>query len=514
MKLSYGAAALLALASGTSAQNVVQFDLNRGLPGVRLGSAHPKLSRRATLTSDLVNNITGGAYYVDVSVGTPGQTVSMVLDTGSSDAWVVGTRANLCIDRKLQEYYQQQCLATYNPARSSSYKMLYRNSFNIKYLDGGGAAGDFITDDFTIAGTTIKSLQMGYARQTSRGTGILGIGFNTSESAAVPYPNIIDQLRDQGKIGTKAYSVWLNDRRSQTGTILFGGIDKGKFIGPLKILPIIKADEAATPTAFDVAFYGMSVKYTNGSKSDIRTSLSNDKLAAVLDTGSTLSYLPEYMTSQIFTELGAVTESQVTGLTLIDCKYLTSEPDLVVSFDFGGTATITVPVWELVLDLLADYQYLMPADIPFDNVCVFGIQSTTGFEESQVVENATFALLGETFLRSAYAVYDLDSHQIGIAQANLNSTDVDIVELKAEDKGLPTLIGALAQQTTNPPRTTTPTDGGGGGGTQTVTVTATPDNAGRGGSARLPGGGGAGDLIAVMAITSIFALVGGALVAL
>jgi len=506
MKTIWSITALVALASEALGQHVLEFNLNRGLPGVLVGLGVPHhIARRETHTGSLANNITGGAYFIDAVIGTPGQHVSMVLDTGSSDAWVVAAKADLCRSPQLQQHYQQTCYGTYNPAQSSSYKLLSQNTFDILYLDGGGAAGDFITDDFTIAGTTIESLQVGYAKQTSRGTGILGIGFNSSVSSKQPYPNIIDQLQTQGKIATKAYSLYLNDRRTDTGSILFGGIDKGKFIGPLSVIPILKETSTAIPRSFEVEFNSMTLDSSNGTV-DVSVPKSNKPFPAVLDSGSTLSYIPDEMAKKIFAELGAFTDKVATQLTLVDCDYLASEPNLTLSFTFGdGAAKIAVPVWEMVLDLLAGYEALIPKEVPFKRACVLGLQSTAGFEEDRVA-NIDFALLGETFLRSAYVVYDLTHHQIGMAQANLNSTDVDIVEFKVEDTSIPTVTGVAAQQTTNPPRGTgTERDGP---ATHTVTVTASP-NAGPGAAAMLPGGG--RDAIAVLIITSMFTLVGGAL---
>lgn len=510
-----------------AAQNAVEFNLNKGFPGVRVGVPVPQsISRRETHVGSLLNNITGGAYYIDALIGNPGQPVSMILDTGSSDAWVVSPAADLCKSRRLQEYYQQTCYGTYNSADSSSYALVSRGTFDIMYLDGGGATGDFISDDFTIAGTTVKALQMGYAKRTSRGTGILGIGFNSSVSADAPYPNIIDELQNQGKIATKAYSLYLNDRRSDTGSILFGGIDKAKFIGQLHVLPIVKPEDTNNnktnlPRSFEVEFTSMTVISASGHRLSVEAPSTGSPFPAVLDSGSTLSYIPDEMARRIFNKLGVVQDDLLTGLSLIDCAYLKS--NLTIDFTFT-TATISVPVWEMVLDLLDGYEHMIPQNIPFDEACIFGLQSTGTFEEDGV-QNIDFALLGETFLRSAYVVYDLTHHEIGMAQANLNSTDTDIVELNADDAGIPpTLTGVAAQQTTNNPSSSSgatavqdpPT--GLGPPTHTVTVTTTPDsNAGLGGKNLLPGGGGGGggsggEALVVLFISCIFSLLGGAIV--
>lgn len=109
MKLS-DTVTLLALAA-TAAAEVVAIPVKRNTAGsVRKRS--PRLSKRATVTESLINNVTAGGYYATVSVGTPGQDLTLVLDTGSSDAWVVSADADLCTEKKYQIYYDETCGAT------------------------------------------------------------------------------------------------------------------------------------------------------------------------------------------------------------------------------------------------------------------------------------------------------------------------------------------------------------------------------------------------------------------
>lgn len=109
MKLS-GAITLLALASTTAAE-VVAIPVKRNSAGSDRRRSS-RLSKRATVTESLVNNVTAGGYYATVSIGTPGQDLTLVLDTGSSDAWVVSADASLCTEKKLQIYYDETCGAT------------------------------------------------------------------------------------------------------------------------------------------------------------------------------------------------------------------------------------------------------------------------------------------------------------------------------------------------------------------------------------------------------------------
>lgn len=50
------------------------------------------LTKRGPFTADLNNYpfIGGGFYFVNVTVGTPPQTVQLDIDTGSSDVWMFG----------------------------------------------------------------------------------------------------------------------------------------------------------------------------------------------------------------------------------------------------------------------------------------------------------------------------------------------------------------------------------------------------------------------------------------
>lgn len=110
MKFSASSATLLALASATGAE-IVKVPVARNSAG-SVRRRTPKLTKRASLTESLVNNITNGGYYASVSVGTPGQDVTLVLDTGSSDAFVLSSGADLCTEKKLQVYYDTTCDTT------------------------------------------------------------------------------------------------------------------------------------------------------------------------------------------------------------------------------------------------------------------------------------------------------------------------------------------------------------------------------------------------------------------
>ena len=69
---------------------VVQLDIaRRGAPEL--------LSRRSeSFATDLMNNISAQVYVATVEVGTPPQTVTLQLDTGSSDTWIPAINSSVC----------------------------------------------------------------------------------------------------------------------------------------------------------------------------------------------------------------------------------------------------------------------------------------------------------------------------------------------------------------------------------------------------------------------------------
>ncbi|KAF2970886.1 hypothetical protein GQX73_g2636 [Xylaria multiplex] len=425
MRASPSLIGLGAVVTSAVAQKVVPMGFSRGNP------THTSLRKRAgTYSQELNNNLTGGGYYADVALGTPPQPVTLILDTGSSDVWVLDSNANLCQSRSLQFLYGT-CLATYEPTDSSTYEIVDRDAFEISYLDGSGAEGDYIKDTFHIANTSIEALQVGLAENSTINSGLLGIGFNTNVAAAEPYPNIVDLFVEQDLIDTQAYSLYLDDLRAETGTILFGGIDTRKFIGQLKSVDILIDERSRTYSSFTVSLDSLNV----GSSSD---DLLTQEIPVILDSGTTLTYLPPRVARQIYAEYEAVDDTADTGLVYANCELL-SEEDKTLNFHFGGNdgPVIKVPIDELVLDNVKGYIGLgleLP-DLPFNDVCSFGIQPLSGIY-----------LLGDTFLRSAYVVYDLTHKKIALAQANLNATGTNVMEITAAS-GIPLVSGVAAQET-------------------------------------------------------------------
>jgi hypothetical protein len=99
---------LIALCRCALAANVIHMPISRSnldLNVLRRNLASNVL-RRTTVSSDLYSNMTDGAgYLVEVNVGTPGQVLSLIIDTGSSDTFVLAKTDDQCNDPVISYTY-------------------------------------------------------------------------------------------------------------------------------------------------------------------------------------------------------------------------------------------------------------------------------------------------------------------------------------------------------------------------------------------------------------------------
>ncbi|KAJ4982726.1 eukaryotic aspartyl protease [Stagonosporopsis vannaccii] len=367
--------------------------------------ARDQLRRRQSTVQQTLDNLET-LYFANATLGTPEQSFRLHIDTGSSDLWVNAASSRLCTEQG------NQCgdSGIYNANDSSTYEFV-NNAFNISYVDGSGASGDYATDTFRFGGQTIRDMQFGIGYTSTSPEGILGIGYTINEVQVNrfgldEYPNLPQKLKDDGTINTNAYSLWLNDLDASTGSILFGGVDTDKFSGNLATLPIIQ--EQGVYAEFIIVLTDMGI----GSN---RTSLFSDSnVPVLLDSGSSLMYLPDAVASALYSQFNARYDSRQQA-AFVDCDLANQEGSL--EFGFSGV-TISVPYNELVITAAVSRG---------QPVCILGIGPA----------GRSVAVLGDTFLRSAYVVYDLENNEISLAQTNFNATSSNIQEIQTGSDGVP-----------------------------------------------------------------------------
>ncbi|KAL1979536.1 hypothetical protein VTN96DRAFT_5598 [Rasamsonia emersonii] len=390
---------------------VVGLDIQRKHVSDPAGRDRLRRKRDKVVSQSLDNEET--LYFCNITLGTPPQKLRLTLDTGSSDLWCNAASSRLCKSRG------DPCdvSGTYDPHSSSTYKFV-SSDFNISYEDGSGASGDYVTDTLTIGGATLKNFQFGVGYSSTSQEGVLGIGYATNEvqvnrNGGSAYANLPKAMVDNGLINSNAYSLWLNDLEASTGSILFGGVNTEKFIGELATLPIQR--ENGQYVEFIIALTGLAL--SNGSTSNTYRS---DSLpaAVLLDSGSSLTYLPDSLVQSIYNDLEVNYDSS-SGTGYVPCSMVNQ--DINLNFTFSGPS-IPVGINELVLD--------PGTGLTFSDgtaACVFGIAPA----------GDSTAVLGDTFLRSAYVVYDLENNEISLAKTNFNSTKDNILEIGTGTAAVP-----------------------------------------------------------------------------
>lgn len=245
---------------------------------------------------------------------------------------------------------------------------------------------------------TLKDVQFGAAVSTvDEFSGILGIGHG--QNVTIRYKNFIDELQAQGVTDTKAFSLALGSKDEQEGVIIFGGIDTGKFAGNLVTQPIVPA--AQSPDG--VPRYWIDMDYISLTPpSGNEKKYTNSTMAVFLDSGATLTLLPQTLADTIAADFGADGVDS-NGFYSVDCSL--NDIGGTLNFAFPGV-TIQVPYREIIREL----------QTVFGTMCYLGI-----------TPNEDFVLLGDSMLRSAYAVFDQTGDAIHLAQyVNCGSNEVEI----------------------------------------------------------------------------------------
>lgn len=200
-----------------------------------------------------------------------------------------------------------------------------------------------------------------------------------------------------------------------------------------------------TITSFTVAWTSLRVESSSGADQ-----LTSPEFAepAILDSGTTITLLPADIAYDIYEEVGA-SVSQSLGAVVVPCDLGGKQGNLTYQFGGVGGPSIAVQISELVLPLTGP----RGRDVTYSDgtlACQLGIQPTG---------SDTPTLFGDTFLRSAYAVYDLYNNKIALAPTIFNVTDTNVVAFESLGAAIPSASTApsetaVTQSATGIPRIT------------------------------------------------------------
>ncbi|GME84926.1 unnamed protein product [Ambrosiozyma monospora] len=357
-------------------------------------------------------------YTVNVSIGSNNQKVTVQIDTGSSDFWVLNSNNTWCETTKPGEKgydssYDCSIYGVFTPEDSTSW-VWTDELFTTEYEDHTGANGTFGTDVITLDGTQIHNVTIAVSDEADENFGVLGIGFMGDESTnssfnydqPFTYDNLPVTMKKQGLIHKNTYSIYLdnpsadmNDTDDRSAVLLFGAIDHDKYVGDLGLLPISSNDTIE----LDVILNSIEIESsTSSSKAKAKTNststatylLASGAIRTLLDTGTSNTLFPNNLISAITSYVGKYESKK----DVISGKCSDFEKYTLI-FNFQGY-NLSVPLSGFISN-------------KDGSTCELGISSAGEYE---------MVTLGDTFLSNVYFVADLDDGQIAIALANSNST--------------------------------------------------------------------------------------------
>lgn len=158
-----------------------------------------------------------GAYYIDVTIGSPAQRQTIYLSTGSSDLFFNSINAKPC-NLTATEY--GSCRGgTFNSSASTTYREASGSPiFNISYADSSRVLGPYGIDVLGIGSSTIPNVQFGVAEFLDvideHPVGVMGLGYPATEAiiydgVTPPYSNVPEVMVRENVTASRLYSITL-----------------------------------------------------------------------------------------------------------------------------------------------------------------------------------------------------------------------------------------------------------------------------------------------------------------
>ncbi|KAI3439398.1 Peptidase A1 domain-containing protein [Psidium guajava] len=364
-----------------------------------------------------------GLYFAKIGIGTPPKDYYVQVDTGSDILWVncIGCdkcpkKSDLGIELSLYDPKSSSsgnpvtcdegfCTSTYNgPLPGCRPDLLCQ--YNVEYGDGSSTAGYFVKDNVQLDQVT-GNLQTSFTNGSvtfgcgDKQSGELGsssealdgiLGFGQANSS------MLSQLSSSGKV-KKIFAHCL-DCVNGGGIFAIGDV----------LLPKVNT----TPLVPDQPHYNVIMKEVEvgGDVLPLPTDVfdSGDRKGTIIDSGTTLAYLPDEVYKQL---MNAIMAKQP-GLELhtveeqFSCFHFVGSVDdgfPVVKFHFAGSLTLTV--------YPHDYLFQIHEDAWCFGWMNSGIQSKDGKD---------MTLLGDLVLSNKLVLYDLENQTIGWAEYNCSSS--------------------------------------------------------------------------------------------
>ncbi|KAI0144041.1 acid protease [Hypoxylon sp. NC0597] len=325
-------------------------------------------------------------YICEIGIGEPVQKLLVDFDTGSADTWV----------RTKEDKGAHEGHNVFDPKKSKTFKKLSGMKWQIQYGDGSTASGNCGSDTLVVGGLSIKNQTIECAtklsREFSQGTsdGLLGLAWgkiNTVTDAgeadpqSTPVENMIkqDDIPKSSELFTSAF--YSSRDKGAESFYTFGYIDQGL---------IKKSGQSIHWTEVDNSQGFWSVLSESCTIDGESIDLSGN--TAIADTGTTLALMSDKVVEKVYEKIpGATYDFLNQGFIFPITVKADDIPEIKVAV---GDKEYLIQKEDLAFALTDDKQHWYG-----------GIQSR-GF--------MPFDILGDTFLKSVYSIWDQGNRRLGL----------------------------------------------------------------------------------------------------
>jgi hypothetical protein len=369
-------------------------------------------------TADLLSINAGSVFVAPLDAG--GETFYVVIDTGSSDTWLINNEYT-CVDPTDSSVIDEsQCGFGPTYSVSATAKQIDNRNFNISYADGERLNGQMITEDLTFAGITVENQTMGlvtyagwYGDDIS--SGLVGLayasltnqysGSNPSADIAgltIPYDPILTSMFNDN-LTAPIFSIALNRDVSRSavsagGVLAVGGIPNIPHGSAWASANISVIGVDATTGQPEYQFYairvdGWAVSKNQNADFDVKMTGNTRKTPllgaptrnVIVDSGTSLIYAPSAVAAGLAAAFDPpATVSSSTGLHEVACN---------ATVPLFGVVVSSKVFYINRLDLIIDTEY---------GFCIMGVQDNNG----------GLTIVGDVFMRNVLTVFDVGAAQV------------------------------------------------------------------------------------------------------
>lgn len=332
-------------------------------------------------TSIVINDYQNAQYFGAIEIGTPGQTLEVVYDTGSSNLWGSNQKAGFLSKHK---QYVNSKSSTYE-ANGTIFKIAYGSGpVSGVYSADTVKIGDYSLPSYTFAEVdNTKGLGIGW--KVGKFDGICGMGFDDISVDGVTTP--LRALVNSGNLDANVFAFYLGN--NSPGQLVIGGVDDTKYTGDFSYLPVVDMVKGLRGY-WEIAMDDFQI---SGS-----TVIATKR--AIVDSGTSLLAIPAADIKTIAKLIGAKTVAPIAPFNkeyTIDCDTAGPDMDIILG---GNTYTLT------------------KEDYVLNNggSCLLGM---TGMDIPAPA--GPLVILGDVFMRAHYVKFDVDNEQIGLAKIVKNA---------------------------------------------------------------------------------------------